>query len=201
MPTRSPNRPVFRMALTAVLSAMSIGLYYLEFPLFSAMPHLKLDFSDFPALFAGVVIGPWAGVVVELIKNLVEFITKGLSTQLGFGNLMNFAVGCAYVLPVSLLYHAFKKRAEDGVRAARLALACAVGMLAIVAVGLGMNYLVAPLYFRFFLDRPMKPSETVPMLGFATALNAIKAAILSAEAFLLLAWRKNAPKLWRMFEG
>ena len=95
---------LIRVAACAMLSAMSFVLFLLEFPVTPpAMGHLKMDFSDIPALFAGVVFGPFYAVVVELVKNVLELITKGIGTQMGFGNLMNFIVGCAYVVPFSFV--------------------------------------------------------------------------------------------------
>ncbi len=200
MENRKPQQAIFKMVLIALLSAMAIGLFYLEFPIFTAAPFLKLDFSDLPALFAGIFIGPVAGVTVELIKNLVELLTKGLGTQMGFGNLMNFAVGCAYVLPTSLLCRAWLKRGDGGDHRLRAIFACLVGMAAIIVVGLGMNYWTMPLFFRFFLHQELTRDTIVPLLGYATGMNAIKGAMLSAGALLLLAWQKRAPGVFRVFD-
>ncbi|MDR3314391.1 MAG: ECF transporter S component [Oscillospiraceae bacterium] len=192
MQKQTSKPAIQKMVLTALLSAMAIGLFYLEFPLFPAASYLKLDFSDFPALVAGIFIGPVAGVVVELLKNLVELLTKGLGTTMGFGNLMNFAVGVAYVLPASLLFRGFKQRKALGA-----ALGCIAGLLAIVAVGLGMNYIVAPLFYRYFVQREITHAEIIASLGYATLINLIKGAMLSVGAILLLNWQKRAPGLWR----
>lgn len=36
-----------------------------------------MDFSDIPAVFGGVLFGPAYGVLIELIKNLLEMLLKG----------------------------------------------------------------------------------------------------------------------------
>ena len=46
-----------------------------------------------------------AGVTAELIKVLVKLLLKGTTTAF-VGDFANFAVGCSFVLPASLVYHA-----------------------------------------------------------------------------------------------
>ena len=51
-------RSIVIIAVCAMLSAMSFVLMLLEFPVTPpAMGHLKMDFSDIPALFAGIIFG------------------------------------------------------------------------------------------------------------------------------------------------
>ena len=62
---------------------------------------IKMDFSELPALIAAFAYGPLSGVIVCLIKNLINL----LSTQTGgVGELSNFILGCAFVLPAGLIY-------------------------------------------------------------------------------------------------
>jgi len=178
--------------ITALLSAIAVALYFLEFPLFPAAGHLKLDFSDIPALLGAVLFGPGWGVVVELIKNLIEMLVKGIGTQMGFGNLMNFVVGVAFIVPYAFVVrHVRKKSGKASWKA--LAAASAAGMVTIVAVGLVMNFLITPLFFRCFLNIEISTAMVVGIVGYATALNAIKAAILSAAGAAM-----NNPSLRRM---
>ena len=106
---KSSQKSLVQVATIAMLTAISFVLFLLEFPLFAALGHLKTDLSDIPALFAGIVYGPGAAVIIELLKNVIELIFKGIGTQMGFGNLMNFIVGCAYVVPFSILFRSLKK--------------------------------------------------------------------------------------------
>ena len=172
------------LVVTALLAAIAVALYFLEFPLFPAAGHLKLDFSDIPALLGAVVFGPAWGVVIELLKNIIEMIFKGVVTQMGFGNLMNFAVGIAFIVPyAAVIRRARKKRGSAGWKA--LAAASAAGLATIVVVGLVMNFLVTPLFFRYFLNIEISTSMVMGIVGYATALNAIKGALLSAAGALL----------------
>ena len=51
---------------------------YMVFPEINIVPgvsHLKVDFSDFPAILTGVIIGPVQGILIEIVKN-IEFLWK-----------------------------------------------------------------------------------------------------------------------------
>ena len=63
---------LFRLILTGILSGMAIILMMLEFPVAIFPPFYQLDFSDLPALVAGVFINPIYGVLVEGIKILLQ---------------------------------------------------------------------------------------------------------------------------------
>ncbi len=90
----------------AVLSAIAYIMMLIEFPLPFAPAFLKLDFSDIPALIAAFSIHPLIGVLVQLIKNILHFITK--TSTGGVGELGNFLVGSSFVLVAGYVYR-FKK--------------------------------------------------------------------------------------------
>lgn len=169
------------LAVCAMLSAMSFVLMLLEFPVTPpTMGYLKMDFSDIPALFAGLVFGPIYAAVVELVKNLLELAVKGLGTQMGFGNLMNFIVGCAYVIPFTLV---LRKNKEKMKQTKTILIAGVCGLLSIVIVGVGSNYFVAPLFFKYFQGIILGKDALWAAVGTATALNVIKGVLLSVVAF------------------
>lgn len=169
------------LALCAMLSAMSFVLMLLEFPVTPpAMGHLKMDFSDIPALFAGVIFGPAYAAVVELVKNLLELLVKGIGTQMGFGNLMNFLVGCAYVVPFSFI---LRKKKDDMKSTKNILVAGIISLLCIVIIGVGANYFVAPLFFKYFLGIELDSATLWTAVGSATALNAIKGVMLTVVSF------------------
>ncbi len=168
-----------RIALIAMLSAISLVLFFLEFPVIPSLSHLKLDFSDVPALVAGVLFGPVPAIIVELVKNLLELIIKGMGTQMGYGNLMNFLVGCAYVVPFSIAYRRLKKKGDT-----KAILVCsAAGTVTILLVGFLANYLVAPLFFEHFLGIILDRAGLWAAVWGATAINCIKGVMLSVISF------------------
>lgn len=172
------------LAVCAMLSAMSFVLFLLEFPVTPpAMGHLKMDFSDIPALFAGIIYGPFYAVIIELVKNVLELITKGIGTQMGFGNLMNFIVGCAYVVPFSFIIRKHKNEMKE---TKNILVAAFSGLIAIVIIGIGANYFIAPLFFKHFLGITIDSAGLWTAVLSATALNAIKGLMLSVIAFPLV---------------
>ena len=182
------QKKTVRLVLSSLLSAIAFVLMMLEFPIFAAIPglqHLKLDFGDVPAAFAGALLSPGVGVVVELIKNLLELLVRGIGSQMGFGNLMNLLVGCAYVVPFALLYKRFLGRFRS--RAACLTLAGVIASLIMIVIGAAGNYLIAPLFFRYFLHTELTGAVLLTAVGGATALNAVKGALVTAVMYPLLA--------------
>lgn len=169
-----------KLVITAMLSAVSFVLFLYELPpLVPAISHLKLDLSDIPALFSAVAFGPMSGVIIELLKNVLELIFKGFGTQMGFGNLMNFIVGCAYIVPFSLIYR--KMKSSKGIL-----LASVVGLLSILVVGVVANYLVTPLFFKYFLNIEIDSTTLWAAIGAATLTNLIKGIMLSLVSIPLV---------------
>jgi riboflavin transporter FmnP len=182
------NKQLVNLILTALLSALAFVLFILEFSVVPAAPHLKMDFSDLPALLAGAVLGPIYGVLVELIKNLIELITKGFGSQLGFGNLMNFLVGCGYVLPFSIIYRIGRKQASAdklgaGSSAMRIVFSAMLAIPSIVIVGIVGNYFITPIFFKNFFHFTLTQRELWANIWYATIINLVKGASLTALAF------------------
>lgn len=98
------------MAQIAMLGAVSVILMFLEFPLpFLAPPFYELDFSEVPVLIGAFAMGPVAGIAIEAVKVLLNFVLNGTITA-GVGEMANFIVGCAFLLPASFLYRRKKTR-------------------------------------------------------------------------------------------
>jgi len=183
--TTPANLQTQKIVFAGLFSAISFVFYLLEFPVVPGLSHLKLDFSDIPALVGAVFFGPGFGVIVELIKNLIEMLVKGIGTQMGFGNLMNFLVGCAYVVPFSLLFHNLSKK--DGAKAWKnIVIASIIGITCIIIVGIAANYLIAPLFFKYFMGIELSSKTLWAAIWGATALNAIKGAMLSVVIYPLM---------------
>ncbi len=76
-----------KLAVTAMLAALSAVLMFFEFPLgFIAPSFYEFDFSEVPVLVGTFSMGPIAGAVIEFVKILVKFLIKGTSTG-GVGSL------------------------------------------------------------------------------------------------------------------
>ena len=182
-----------KLVLIAMLAAAATVLYFLEFPVLPAQPHLKLDFGDLPAFIAAVVLGPAAGVLVELIKNVIEMMIRGFGSQMGYGNLMNFLVGCAYIVPYALIYRKWNARFGEG---KTILMSAAAGFVCILVVGFAGNLLVAPLYFKFFLGVELSNAALWGAVWGAAAINAAKGILLSVLSVLY--FKAMAPRLTRV---
>lgn len=124
----------------AMLSAISVVIMLFEFPLpFIAPPFYKLDFSEVPVLIGTFALGPLAGVLIELVKVVLNLLINGTITA-GVGEFANFLTGISFVLPAGLIYrnHKTKKHAVLGM---------AVGGLIMVALGILINaFILIPVY-------------------------------------------------------
>lgn len=96
------------MVKMGMLAAIGVVLMLLDFPLPVFPSFLKIDLSDVPAVIGAFTMGPAAGVMVELLKNLLKLIV-GSNTG-GVGELANFLVGAGYVLPLALVYQKWPNR-------------------------------------------------------------------------------------------
>lgn len=95
------------IAKSGILAAAAIVLMFLEMPLPLMPVFLKFDFSEVPVLLAAFALGPISAVIVELIKNLVHlpFTQSG-----GVGEVANFFIGSAFVVPAAILYRRHKSK-------------------------------------------------------------------------------------------
>ncbi len=180
-----------------MLTAIAEVLYMFDFPLFTGpFAFLKFDFSDIAALVGGIYFGPLAGVLIELLKNIIHVFIKGLGSTMGFGDLMNFVVGSAYIVPFVLCYREFAKRMKKSVS---VLIAAVIGCLALVGIGAAANYFVAPLYFKYFVGQIITDEFLIGYLSYACIINVVKGVTLSIVAypiiFLLVDKLKKVTKL------
>jgi riboflavin transporter FmnP len=125
------------MVKIAIMAAVARVIMLLEFPLPMFPPFLQFDFSDLIPLLGSLAMGPFAGVLIELIKCLIHVIN---TTTGGVGDLANFVVGAAYVWSVGFFYHRHKTK-----RGAVTGLI--IGIFAMIVAGAVVNYFITiPLY-------------------------------------------------------
>lgn len=142
------------LTVTAMLTAVSYVLYLFGFKLPIVPSFLTMDFSELPAVIASLSMGPVAGVMVCLLKNLLHL---AISHTMWVGELSNFILGAAFVVPVGLIYH--KKKTKKGAVLALLS-----GAVIMAAVSVVSNYfIIYPLY-----DKVAFPMEVI--VGMYTAI-------------------------------
>ena len=110
LPQKRTVTPARRTTLIAICAAIAAVLHVLDFPLLFIAPEFyKLDFSELPVLLCGFYLGPSAAVACEGIKILLKLLVKGTSTAF-VGDFANFVVGCSFVIPATIWYHAHKSK-------------------------------------------------------------------------------------------
>ncbi len=138
---RSQRVNVRKITVTAMMGAMASVLMYIDFPIPSLIPNfIKMDFSELPALIASFSMGPVSGVMVCLIKNLVHLFK---TTTGGVGELSNFVLGAAFVLPAGIFYRIKKTR-----KAAIISSSAGAVLMAVLSV-FSNYYIVYPIYTNF----------------------------------------------------
>lgn len=148
-----------KMAQIGMLSAIAVVLMLFEIPLPFAPPFYEIDFSEVPVLIGCFSMGPMAGVIIELLKIVLNLCINGTMTA-GVGELANFLIGCALVLPASLIYKRKKTK--------KYALVGLVtGTVFMTVFGCFINaYVMLPTYAKAF----GMPIEALVEMG--TAVNA-----------------------------
>lgn len=131
-----------RIALGGMLAALASVLMFLEFSVPLVPSFLKLDLSEIPAMIGACALGPVGGILISLVKNLLHlpFTNSG-----GVGELANFLLSAACVLPVGLIYRL--RRDRVGVILGVLA-----GTAAMSLVSLPVNYYITYPFYTVFMD-------------------------------------------------
>ena len=130
-----------KIAVTAILSAVATVLMFISFPIpFLIPPFVKMDFSELPALLAAFSMGPVSGVMVCLVKNLINLL---FTTTSGVGELCNFLLGVCFVIPAGWIYKV--RRTRSGAL-----LASGAGAVAMAVLSVPVNYFISyPFYTTF----------------------------------------------------
>ena len=131
------------MVSIAMLAAVAVILMLFEFPLPFLPPFYKIDASELPVIIGAFAMGPLAGVLIELIKVLLNLLLDGTTTAF-VGEFANFLIGCSYVVPASIVYYR-KKSKKNAI------VGLVIGTVACAVVGCLLNaYLLLPAYSKAF---------------------------------------------------
>ena len=92
------------VATIAVLAGISALLFMVEIPV---VLFYKLDLSNLPVLLGAFAMGPMQGTLILLVKSLLGLLH---SSSQGVGELADFLMGLAMLLPAGLIYQRHKDR-------------------------------------------------------------------------------------------
>ena len=159
------------ITVMALLSALATVLMLLEIPLWFAPNFYKLDFSEVPVLIGAFALGPIAGVLIELVKILINLLINGTETAM-VGEIANLILGCALVVPSAYIYHRTRTKKSA-------ILGMVIGTLTFIVAGCLLNaYVLLPTYGRLF----GMPIDSLVAIG-----TAVNPKITSLTSFIILA--------------
>jgi riboflavin transporter len=152
-----------------MLSAVAYVLMLLNFPLPVFPTWLKIDFSDIPALIGAIIMGPVAGILIELLKNILDLISTGSESGVPVGHIANFITGITFILPTYYIYK--KVKSKKGIVYALLT----ASVLTAVVMSV-LNYIVFIPMYSYFMNFDLPKSIVVSAI---LPFNLIKCIIIS----------------------
>ncbi|MEK3853308.1 ECF transporter S component [Cytobacillus sp. FSL H8-0458] len=168
------------MVAIGMLSSISYVLMLLNFPIPPFPQFLMIDFSDIPALIAALIFGPAAGILVELIKNILDYFMTGSATGVPVGHIANFAAGILFVLPTYYVYR--KLKTKKG-----MTFGLVIGTMVMAVIMSVLNYLVILPAYTFFLNFPAMsaPEMRTMIVTGILPFNILKGLIISIVFMLI----------------
>ena len=136
----------------AIFSALSTVLYvWVKFPLPFLFPSfLDIQFSNLPAILAGLALGPLGGALVVIIRTLGKLAISGSGTMY-VGELADLLIGLATVLTTSFIYK-FNRTKKGGI------IALIAGTIVWIVSAVLMNWLfIIPAYLKLMFDGSVMP--------------------------------------------
>ncbi len=174
----SPLRMTYLALFTALAYIMYMPIF--EFYLIPAVGFLKIDFSNTFALIAGFALGPIAGVVVGVLKEILHALT--FSQTVGIGEIANILLILPYVLIPSIIY---KKRKGIKTVIISLILSC----IAVTIWSFPVNYTITfPFYLKLFTQKTWMEgmNDYITLYWYwAVLFNLVKTVLISTAVFIL----------------
>ena len=171
-----------RLALMAVFVALSYVVSLFDFPIFPAVPFLKLDFGNVFILLIAFLLGPIEGVIVCVLKESLRMIGGTI-----VGELANMMITCSFILVPAVVYQ-FKKGLKWVVPC--LSIAC------VIATGVALltnRFINFPLYMGAGAAAVFAES-----FWFILAFNLVKTVLVSILTLLLYKRLSNFLKRWKI---
>ncbi len=174
---------VARMTRIAILAAAASILFLIEIPI---VAFYKLDLSNIPVLLGAFSMGPVPGLIILGLKSAIGLLH---SSSAGVGELADFVMGAALIVPASIIYHRNKNRKNA-------IIGMAIGTVCMVIVGVLMNkWVMLPFYmgaFHMDMDGIIKAagvagvdSEWKLLLLVTGPFNLLKGVVLSIVTALI----------------
>ena len=137
------NSKVRQLALAAILGAVAFLLMMVKINIPFLSVFADLEAAALAEIIGGFVLGPIGAIQIIAIKLLLKIMISGTSTMF-VGELQNFLLSCAYVLPAVFYYrkHRTKKGAFIGL---------VIGTIVTILVSILTNlYMIFPFYIKLY---------------------------------------------------
>ncbi len=182
--TKSKLFSTANLTRMAILAAVSSVLFLIEIPI--GMPIYKLDLSNLPVLIGAFAMGTLPGAIILAVKDLIGLLH---SSSGGIGELADFIMGLAMIVPASLIYQRSKTR--KGALIGML-----VGTVCAIIAGVLMNkWVMFPFYMNAFhinmeqligmVNWNGVDSEWKVLLMVTAPFNLIKCGVISAVTYFV----------------
>lgn len=161
------------ITMAAIMGAVAFVLQFFSFNVPILSPFANFDFSALPEIIGGFILGPIGAIEIIVIKLGLILAFKGTSSMFT-GEIQNFLLSCAYVLPAILYYrkHRTKKGAIIGL---------SIGTILSIVIAIFTNlYLIFPAYIYLY------GMSWEQILGICAAVNPLIANKLTFVAFSVI---------------
>ena len=126
------------MTRIAILTAIASILFLIEIPV---VAFYKLDLSNIPVLLGTFSMGAVPGLIILFLKSAIGLLH---SSSAGVGELADFIMGAALILPAALIYHRNKTRKSA-------IIGMLIGTLCTAIAGVLVNkFIMLPFYMGAF---------------------------------------------------
>ena len=179
------NLSVQYLTRIAVLTALASILFLIEIPV---VAFYKLDLSNLPVLLGAFSMGPVPGLIILLLKSLIGMLH---SSSMYVGELADFIMGAAFVLPAALIYRRHKTRNTA-------LIGMAVGTVVMIVVAVLVNWKIMIPFYMTAYGMPMEAvvgmaTKAVPfvdtewklLLCVTAPFNLLKGVVLSSLTLVL----------------
>ena len=179
------NLSVQYLTRIAVLTALASILFLIEIPV---VAFYKLDLSNLPVLLGAFSMGPVPGLNILLLKSRIGMLH---SSSMYVGEMADFIMGAAFVLPAALIYRRHKTRNTA-------LIGMAVGTVVMIVVAVLVNWKIMIPFYMTAYGMPMEAgvgmaTKAVPfvdtewklLLCVTAPFNLLKGVVLSVLTFVL----------------